>query len=680
MIRLPPNTPAAQLTTSPKLLTRLHSLGIQRAFDLVLHLPLRYEDERRLYRLVDMPLGEEACTIVTVLSHEIRSGSHRQLVVQVADASGRITLRFLHFYPNQLKLFQHGRVLRVFGEIRPGYHGPEMIHPRCRVFDPDAAPIHHLTPVYRTCAGLPQATLRRLIRKALDTLDLTDPLPETWRQRLGLPDLAYVLETCHNPPSLSDLTPALSERLKFDELLAQQISFQAFRRERENQLAAPLLAPGILLKQLLTRLPFSLTRAQHQALDDVRHDLSRPYPMHRLLQGDVGCGKTIVATLAAILCLESGYQAALMAPTELLAQQHHERLTPWLAPLGLACLLLTSRLGARERLAVKQRAESGDTVLVVGTHALIQKNLNFAALGLVIIDEQHRFGVDQRLDLVRKGSSCALPHLLMMSATPIPRSLSMSYYADLDISTIDELPPGRQGITTKLVSLARRQDLMTHVLQACRQGQQAYWVCPLIEESEQLDLQNAVEAYETWCRSAPDLRCGLLHGKLAGAEKARIMEAFFKGEIQILVATSVIEVGVDVPQATLMVIEHAERMGLAQLHQMRGRVGRGLHAGFCFLLYDTPLSDLARQRLKVIYESNDGFNIAHQDLQLRGPGDYLGARQSGVPLLRFADPLKDERWLAEAQHGSRHWLAHEPEQAKLFVSLWLGPRQPYLAA
>ncbi len=673
------NTPITLLTKAPKTLGHLYSLGLQRVFDLVLHLPLRYEDEGHILELSHFEPGQSGAALVTVVSREIRHQPRRTLHVLVRDNSGAISLRFMNFYPNQLPLFEPGRTLRLFGELRAGFHGPEMIHPRCYPYDEHDALPTGLTPVYPTCAGLPQHTLRRLTQKALSIFDIDDPLPEIWRKALGLPGWKNVLTTLHGPQNKASLIPQLMERLKFDELLAQQLSFQHYRRQRTLQRAPALHKTHVRTSQLLSQLPFPLTDAQHRVSAEILHDLTRSFPMHRLLQGDVGCGKTIVATLAALQCLDSGYQVALMAPTELLAQQHHQRLEAWLSPLSATCLLLTSQLKPAEQSRIRQRLSDGEIALVIGTHALIQDTLRFSSLSLVIIDEQHRFGVEQRLQLTLKGPHGMVPHLLMMSATPIPRSLSMSYYADLDISTIDEIPPGRQGITTKMVASHRRKALMHHIRVACQGGQQAYWVCPLIEESESLNLQNAQDTLAEWQRIAPDLNCGLLHGKLPTSTKSTVMDQFFKGQLDLLVATSVIEVGVDVPRATLMVIDHAERMGLAQLHQMRGRVGRGQRGGTCFLIYDTPLSDLARQRLKIIYEHQDGFTIARQDLEQRGPGDYLGSRQSGTPLLRFADPDRDEFWLHEARRYSEQWLDQNPHEAQQFAELWLGSRQPYLA-
>ncbi|WP_434782324.1 ATP-dependent DNA helicase RecG [Ferrovum myxofaciens] len=679
---LPPTAPLSALNLTPRLCNLLHTLGLHSGFDLLLHLPLRYEDERHPRSVATLTPGQSACLIVQVIRHEIRQGPHRTLTVQVRDETGLLELRFLHFYPSQLRLFAPGNRLRLFGEARQSYQGLEMIHPRCQLFKENSPLPATLTPVYPTCAGLSQTILRRALLRALTQLDLTDTLDPSWRNSLGLPDLATTLKILHGPTDAFQLVPALWQRLKFDELLAQQLSMHFHRQHRTETLAYAYPIQGKLSRRLERSLPFPLTAAQHRVVEEIRQDLAQERPMHRLLQGDVGCGKTIVAALAAVQCIEGGGQVALMAPTELLAQQHHAKLYDLLTSQGICIELLTGQLKSQAQHHLRQRLANGEISLVIGTHALIQERVSFKTLGLIIIDEQHRFGVAQRLSLHQKGgeSTRIQPHQLMMSATPIPRSLSMSYYADLDVSVIDELPPGRQGITTKLVSTARRNEVIEGIRSACRQGHQAYWVCPLIEESEFLDLQNAQATFQTLTADAPDLRCELLHGRLAGAEKRNIMNRFLKGELQLLVATSVIEVGVDVPNATLMVIEHTERMGLAQLHQMRGRVGRGTRPGVCLLLYRPPLSELARQRLKVIYEHTDGFEIARQDLLLRGPGDYLGSRQSGLALLRFADPVQDDDLLTLARRYAATWIADAPAKALHHVACWLGTRQPYLTS
>ncbi len=677
---LPPTVPLSALDFTPRLCQLLHTLGLHSGFDLLLHLPLRYEDERHPGSVAALTPGQSACLIVQVVRHEIRQGPRRTLTVQVRDETGLLELRFLHFHPGQLRLFAPGNRLRLFGEARQGYQRLEMIHPRCQPFKENNPLPATLTPVYPTCAGLSQSALRRALSRALTQLDLSDTWDPSWRDSLGLPDLATTLKILHGPTDTSQLVPALWQRLKFDELLAQQLSMHFHRRHRSETLAQAYPAQGKLSRSFERSLPFPLTAAQRRVVEEIRRDLAQKRPMHRLLQGDVGCGKTIVAALAAVQCIEGGGQVALMAPTELLAQQHHAKLCDLLASQGVPVELLTGQLGSQAQRHLHQRIANGEIGLVIGTHALIQERVSFRNLGLIIIDEQHRFGVAQRLSLHQKGgeSGRIQPHQLMMSATPIPRSLSMSYYADLDVSVIDELPPGRQGVTTKLVSAARRNEVIERIRSACRQGQQAYWVCPLIEESEFLDLQNAQDTFQALTADAPDLRCELLHGRLAGAEKQAIMNRFRKGEFQLLVATSVIEVGVDVPNATLMVIEHAERMGLAQLHQMRGRVGRGTGPGVCLLLYRPPLSELARQRLKVIYEHTDGFEIARQDLLLRGPGDYLGSRQSGLALLRFADPVQDDDLLTLARRYAAAWIVESPVKSRHHASCWLGTRQPYL--
>ena len=678
-MHLPPTAPLSALGLTPRVCSLLHTLGVHNGFDLLLHLPLRYEDERHPLSVAALVAGQSACLLVQVVRHEIRQGPRRTLTVQVRDETGLLELRFLHFYPGQLHLFTPGNRLRLFGEARQGYQGLEMIHPRCQPFKENSPLPATLTPVYPTCAGLSQTVLRRALARALTQLDLSDTLAPSWRASLKLPDLAATLKILHGPTDASQLVPALWQRLKFDELLAQQLSMHFHRQHRTETPAHPYPSQGELSRRLERSLPFPLTAAQHRVVEEIRRDLAQERPMHRLLQGDVGCGKTIVAALAAVQCIEGGGQVALMAPTELLAQQHQAKLHDLLTSQGIRVESLTGQLKSQAQHQVQKRIANGEIALVIGTHALIQERVSFKTLGLVIIDEQHRFGVAQRLSLHQKGGeSPRQPHQLMMSATPIPRSLSMSYYADLDVSVIDELPPGRQGITTKLVSTARRSEVIERIRSACRQGHQAYWVCPLIEESEFLDLQNAQATFQTLTADASDLRCELLHGRLAGAEKRDIMHRFLKGELQLLVATSVIEVGMDVPNATLMVIEHTERMGLAQLHQMRGRVGRGTGPGVCLLLYRPPLSELARQRLKVIYEHTDGFEIARQDLLLRGPGDYLGSRQSGMALLRFADPVQDDDLLTLARRYAATWIVESPVKSRHHASCWLGTRQPYL--
>ncbi|HXU92285.1 MAG TPA: ATP-dependent DNA helicase RecG [Gallionella sp.] len=666
----------------PATLAKLAKLGIHHRSDLLLHLPLRYEDETHLVPIATVQPGETVQVQGVITHSEVAFRPRRTLVCRLQDGSDELYLRFLNFYPSQQKQLAVGKQIRAVGEARMGYYGLEMVHPKCRAVEDDTPLNTSLTPVYPTTAGLSQATLRKLIFNALETLPLTDTLPDALRQRLHLADFADCLKLLHNPPpdvsaaSLEQRSHAAWQRIKFDELLAQQLSMRVHHRERSKRIAPELAAQQRLTGALLKNLPFELTGAQQKVYAEIARDLAQPHPMQRLLLGDVGSGKTIVAALAALQAIENGYQVALMAPTEILAEQHYLKLREWLTPLGVEPVWLSGSLKKKEKTVAAERIASGDTPLAIGTHALFQQNVEFPKLGLAIVDEQHKFGVQQRLALRNKGNE---PHQLMMSATPIPRTLAMSYYADLDVSVIDELPPGRTPVVTKLVGDARREEVFERVRAACVAGKQAYWVCPLIDESEALQLQTAIETHETLTQTFPELRVGLAHGKLPPAEKAAIMAAFKAGELQLLVATTVIEVGVDVPNASLMVIDHAERMGLAQLHQLRGRVGRGAAESMCVLLYQQDrLSELARARLKIIYESTDGFEIAQQDLQLRGPGELLGARQSGVAMLRFADLGEDEDLLEQARLAADELLRDHSDAARAHLHRWMASKHDYL--
>ena len=618
-----------------------------------------------------------------VQSTDIVYRPRRQLVCRIKDATGEAALRFFNFWGSQAKALAPGVTVRAFGELRGGFFGGEMIHPRFRILRGDAPLPTSLTPIYPTIAGLTQVALRRLIESALGCEMLDETLPGNLRKRLGLRAFRDAVETLHHPQpgadqaALSARTAPEWRRMKFDELLAQQLSMRKHYRERRSRTAPPLAAKSRYTGALIRRLPFRLTRAQQRVWDEIGDDLSRPHPMHRLLQGDVGSGKTVVAVLAALRAVENGAQAAVMAPTELLAEQHFRKFSEWVGPLGVEVAWLTGTQSKKERGSALAAIASGKTLIVVGTHALFQEKVEFGPLGLAIVDEQHRFGVGQRLALRMKGAE---PHQLMMSATPIPRTLSMSYYADLDISVIDELPPGRKSVATKLVAASRRGEVVRRIREACGAGGQAYWVCPLIEESEQLQLKTALETYTVLAKELAELRVGLIHGRLKPAEKARTMAAFASGEIQLLVATTVIEVGVDVPKASLMVIEHAERFGLAQLHQLRGRVGRGAAESVCILLYQNPLGEAARRRLRVIFENSDGFVIAREDLLLRGPGEVLGSRQSGAPLLRFADLNEDADLIDAARVEAESLLNGEPEAARRHLDRWLGGRVDFLKA
>ena len=670
----------APIRASEALLKKLGKIGLHSEADLLVHLPLRYEDETRITP-VGRAFGGEAVQVeVVVQRSEIQFRPRRQMVVHAADESGEIVLRFFSFYPSQQAALSEGSRIRAFGEVRGGFFGAEMVHPRFRKIADDEPLPTEMTPIYPTTAGLANSALQKLIAKALVVGDLSETLPETLRQSLKLPGLARSLHFLHRPPPGTDLDTLHARnhpawrRVKFDEVLAQQLSLRRAYLARREQGAPVLVARDDLGARLLDSLPFGLTGAQVRAMAEIGGDLAQPYPMQRLLQGDVGAGKTIVAALAACQAISAGWQAAFMAPTEILAEQHYLKLREWLEPLGIRVAWLSGSLKSkarREQLA----ATAAEAQLVVGTHALIQDGVDFAKLGLAIVDEQHRFGVAQRLALRKKGDN---PHQLMMSATPIPRTLAMSYYADLDVTVLDELPPGRTPIKTRLVADNRREDVVGFVRKHVEEGRQAYWVCPLIEESEALQLQTAQDTYATLLVDLPALRIGLVHGRLKGDEKQAVMAAFAAGDIDVLVATTVIEVGVDVPNASLMVIEHAERFGLSQLHQLRGRVGRGKYESSCVLIYAGPLGEIARQRLKIIFENTDGFEIARQDLQIRGPGEFVGSRQSGVPLLRYADLEMDADLVEMARDVAEEMLTEHAEQAERHLKRWLGSREELL--
>ena len=671
------------------MLAALAKLGIYREFDLVLHLPLRYDDETHLLPIGSAPHGQTVLVEGKIVDNAVKFRPKRQLVCMVEDASGVLVMRFLNFYQSQVRQLAPGTRVRLFGEIRQGFFGAEMVHPKYRVVRGDMPVADTLTPVYPTTAGISQANLHRMIGGALTAVELDDTLQSDMLRRLRLPAFQECVTFLHHPPpaaaraALQDRSHPAWRRVKFDELLAQQLSMRIHYDRRRNINAPPLPPRDELTHALLSRLPFKLTRSQVKVSAEIRADLARSHPMQRLLQGDVGSGKTIVAALAALQAIENGFQVAVMAPTEILGEQHYHKFSAWLVAHGVTVMWLTGNLKHKQKRETLAQVAAGAAQIVVGTHALIQSEVRFRNLGLAIIDEQHRFGVRQRLALRLKGADSGAaqqPHQLMMSATPIPRTLAMSYYADLDVSVMDEMPPGRSPVATRLVSDARRDEVIQRVRDACVAGSQAYWVCPLIEDSEVLQLQTALDTYERLMKTFPELKVGLVHGRLAGVEKAVVMQSFQSGEIQLLVATTVIEVGVDVPNATLMVIENAERMGLAQLHQLRGRVGRGSAKSTCILLFQNPLSEFARARLKIIFENNDGFEIARHDLRMRGPGELLGARQSGVPMLRFADLDVDIDLLEAARNCAQQILRQHPEIAERHLQRWLGGKQHFLRA
>jgi ATP-dependent DNA helicase RecG len=685
----------------------MDKLGLRRDIDLALHLPLRYEDETRLTRLRDARDGETVQIEGVVRESRIESRGRRQLIVKLDDGSGELLLRFLNFYGSQQKSWGAGVRLRVRGELKLGFFGREMVHPTVKVVSDNTPLAQSLTPIYPASAGLPQLYLRKAVeaglkRAPLEELIPPELLPGPW------PRLREALHFLHHPSpdvseaALEDHSHPAWQRLKFEELLAQQISQMQARADRAHLKAPALLArPQGLQDRLLGVLPFELTAAQRRVCEEIAHDIARPQPMHRLLQGDVGSGKTVVAAIAAAIAMDAGWQCALMAPTEILAEQHFRKLVGWLEPLGVKVAWLTGSLKAKAKREQIALVASGEAQLVVGTHAVIQDHVTFARLGLALIDEQHRFGVAQRLQLRSKLVLGELePHLLMMSATPIPRTLAMTYLADLEVSTIDELPPGRTPIVTKVFGDARRDEVIERIRDEVARGSQVYWVCPLIDETEDsdevadqlagrdsnkrppLDLSNVTQTHEELSETlaGAGFGVGLLHGRLPAAEKAEVMAKFAANELSVLVATTVIEVGVDVPNASLMVIEHAERFGLSQLHQLRGRVGRGALASVCVLLYGSPLSDSGKQRLKAMVETTDGFEIARRDLEIRGPGEFMGARQSGAALLRFADINEDQPLLGAAREAALAMLSRHPHAAERHVARWLGQKSDYLKA
>ena len=725
----------------PALRPKLAKLGVQHLRDMLLHFPMRYEDQTQVRPINELVAGE-AVVVEGIVEHaETQFKPRRQFVVMLRavgddgnnNFAPRLTLRYFNFYPNIVQALRVGATARVFGDVRDGRYGLEMVHPVFKKTDAEAATglgSGNLTPVYPSAGGIPQAALRTLATKARKVAEWqTDLLPRTITEALNLPAWCDAVRVLHEPAqsespiALETRTHPAWQRIKFDELLAQQMALRDAKALRAGE-SAPAISPTGLIGGLLRqRLPFTLTAPQERSLTEVLVDMARNTPMTRLLQGDVGSGKTVVAALAALTAIEAGYQVAFMAPTELLAEQHFNKLRHWLADLPITMTWLTGSLSASEQKAAQAACKRGATHIAIGTHALFQKKVTFARLGLIVVDEQHRFGVAQRLQLRQRGLAPSppegegwgegeagtettpaffphlpplpqplprrgggeqqlAPHTLMMSATPIPRSLAMSYYADLDVSVIDELPQGRQPITTKLVSEARRGEIASRIYEAVQRGAQAYWVCPLIDESElmEVELQNATALYADLVLIMPNVKVALLHGRMKTDEKATIMADFAANRVQVLVATTVIEVGVDVPNASWMVIEHAERFGLAQLHQLRGRVGRGAAASTCILLFADKLSDAAKLRLKVIYENTDGFVIAREDLRIRGPGELLGPRQSGLPSLRYAN-IEEDIELVEAARDAATKLEHDASFNKTaFLDRWIKNRAEFVKA
>ena len=683
----PEQRPVASLRgVGPALAEKLAKLGVTQVQDLLFVLPTRYEDRTQVVEIGAVRHGMRAVVEGEIQLTEVAYRRRRQLLCRIADGTGSLTLRFFYFSGAQQAGLARGTRIRCFGEVRRGPLGLEIVHPEYRRITETAEALEEvLTPIYPTTEGVPQARLRSLIEMALhDSRGVRDWIPKAVLEKFELPSLDDALTMMHRPPRDAHLGELLSgrhpaqRRLSFEELLANQLSLRLLRQSLKSDPAHPLRDGAGLERAFIKSLPFTMTGAQSRALADVDRDLAAQVPMVRLVQGDVGCGKTVVAGAAAARTVGSGLQAALMAPTELLAEQHFRNFDGWFRKLGIPVALVTGSLPARTRRSALEALASGEIKLVVGTHALFQESMQFAQLGLVIVDEQHRFGVHQRLSLRDKGARDGrLPHQLIMTATPIPRTLAMTAYADLDVSVIDELPPGRTPVKTVVLPATRRDEIVERIHKAVLEGRQAYWVCPLIDESEELRYQAAEETAQQLQEALPEVRVGLVHGRMPPKEKERGMIAFKDGKIGLLVATTVIEVGVDVPNATLMVIENAERMGLAQLHQLRGRVGRGAHESHCVLLYDGRLSEMARARLAAIRETNDGFVIARRDLELRGPGELLGTRQTGLAEMRVADLMRDADLLPAVQAAAEDMLRHDPDAVTALTRRWVGAGERY---
>ncbi|KFZ37709.1 ATP-dependent DNA helicase RecG [Shewanella mangrovi] len=684
--------PINQLTgVAAKMAEKLNKLGIHSVQDLLFHLPLRYEDRTRIYPIAELNLGNYGTIEAEIQSTQIVNGRKRMLVCNVRDDTGALTLRFFNFSAAQRNSMQNGLRIRAYGEIRRGNQHAEIIHPEYKILQADepAKLSDSLTPVYPTTEGLRQASWMKLTEQALKLLQegaLTELLPASLRPNQL--SLAQAIRIMHRPPASIDQFELLQgshpaqQRLVQEELLAHNLSMLKLRQRGERDKAVSLKTTGQLMTPFLASLPFSPTGAQQRVVADIAQDISQPHPMMRLVQGDVGSGKTLVAAMAALQAIENGYQVAMMAPTELLAEQHALNFSNWFAPLGLKVGWLAGKLKGKAREQSLEDIREGRAQMVIGTHAIFQEQVQFQRLALIIIDEQHRFGVHQRLGLREKGIQQGFyPHQLIMTATPIPRTLAMTAYADLDTSIIDELPPGRTPVTTVAIANSRRQDIIERVRSAALEdSRQAYWVCTLIDESEVLQCQAAEDTYQELSEALPQLQIGLVHGRMKSADKQAVMDSFKRGEINLLVATTVIEVGVDVPNASLMIIENPERLGLAQLHQLRGRVGRGAIASHCVLLYQAPLSKTATKRLGVLRESNDGFVIAQQDLEIRGPGEVLGTRQTGLADMKVADLVRDQALIPHIQKLANHVMQQVPENVDAIIERWLGDRQQYVQA
>ena len=663
-------------------------VGLENLQDILFHLPLRYQDRTRVTPIGALRPGQDAVIQGVVAGADIVMGRRRSLLVRLQDGSGMLSLRFYHFSQAQKEGLKRGTALRCYGEVRPGASGLEIYHPEYRVLSAaETAPVEQtLTPIYPTTEGLTQQRLRQLSQQALARLgphSLPDWLPAELARDYQLGPLDEAIRYLHRPPAGADLEQLAEgqhwaqRRLAFEELLTHQLSLARLRQSVRAQQAPALPVARKLPQQFLHNLGFQPTGAQQRVGAEIAYDLSQHEPMLRLVQGDVGAGKTVVAALAGLQALEAGYQVALMAPTEILAEQHFLTFSKWLAPLGIEVAWLAGKLKGKARTAALAQI-AGGTPMVIGTHALFQDEVQFQRLALAIIDEQHRFGVQQRLALRQKGIAGRLcPHQLIMTATPIPRTLAMSAYADLDTSILDELPPGRTPVNTLVIGDNRRSEVVERVRAACREGRQVYWVCTLIEESEELTCQAAETSFSELSAALPEVRVGLIHGRMKPAEKAAVMDEFKQGRLQLLVATTVIEVGVDVPNASLMIIENPERLGLAQLHQLRGRVGRGSAVSHCVLLYQAPLSQLGRERLAILRETTDGFVIAEKDLELRGPGEMLGTRQTGLLQFKVADLLRDADLLPAVRDAAQTLLERWPQHVSPLLERWLRHGQQY---
>jgi len=660
---------------------KLKKLGILNSLDLLLHLPLRYVDETKLDLIKDIRPGSMCQIEAKIISIEVSYRPRKNLTVYVQDVTGDIKLRFINFYPSQVKQFEEGKTLRVYGEIKLNSFLFEMIHPQYEFISMDTPLKNFYTPVYPATEGLSQKLIFKLVQKVLKQENLNEQYPDYFGnlyQEKNLPSFLEALKLIHKPRKefekklFDEKKSIFHQRVIYDELLAHQFFFRGKYHENKSYKSKPILYSDSIQKKFLNNLEFKLTNQQQSVFLEIKNDLNQSYPMYRLLQGDVGSGKTVVAVMAALQAINSGFQVVFMAPTEILAEQHFEKIKSWLTPLSIDVELLTGSMNPKIKKRSYEKIKSGLAKLIVGTHALIQEKVDYKSIGFYIIDEQHRFGVRQRLTLKEKSESNKNfePHQLMMSATPIPRTLAMNYFADMDISVINEMPPGRKSITTKIFASEKRNQILDTIDQNCLSGNQVYWVCPLIEESETLQLETAEQTFQDLSNYFINHKVGLIHGRLPSNEKKEIMEEFKKNIIKIIVATTVIEVGVDVPNATLMVIENAERMGLSQLHQLRGRIGRGDKKSICILLYQKKLSDIAKRRLKIIYENIDGFKIAEEDLKLRGPGELLGLRQSGLPSLRIADLDRDQELLSIAKSDADLLLQKSPKDVLMHINRW----------